>query len=63
MDPTVLEEARREFEKVESEQRKEGYEVIWFIVDGFVLYWDPVRLSTDCYRLTPRAAREIRLIP
>jgi nicotinamide/nicotinate riboside kinase len=44
VDRDVLENAKREFGRIEAQQREEGFEVIWFIVDGFVLYWDPVRL-------------------
>ena len=38
----VLRQWREAFERYEAAQRAEGVEVVWFIVDGFVLYWDKV---------------------
>jgi nicotinamide/nicotinate riboside kinase len=35
-------EAKRAFKRLEQEQQELGYELVWFIVDGFVLYWDKV---------------------
>lgn len=59
MDEGALEVARREFERVEEHQKKEGFEVVWVIVDGFVLYWDPVRLIlSDCHCLSYKPATE-----
>lgn len=37
---------RQAFERIEEEQKQQGFEIVWFIVDGFVLYWDPVRSHT-----------------
>jgi hypothetical protein len=33
-------EAKRAFKRLEQEQQELGHELVWFIVDGFVLYWD-----------------------
>lgn len=43
VDPDVLEKAREGFKRIEEEQRTKGLELVWFLVDGFVLYWDQVR--------------------
>lgn len=45
VDQDVLDRAREGFERVEEDQRSKGFELVWFLVDGFVLYWDKVRLS------------------
>ncbi|ORY33384.1 hypothetical protein BCR39DRAFT_463559 [Naematelia encephala] len=40
LDPMVKEAWRIEFQRFNAEMNGEGVEVVWFIVDGFVLYWD-----------------------
>lgn len=42
VDPEVLEIAKEGFKRIEEEQRTKGCELVWFLVDGFVLYWDQV---------------------
>lgn len=42
VDTEVYSEAKRAFKRLEQEQQELGYELVWFIVDGFVLYWDKV---------------------
>ena len=53
VDEGVLDEAKRGFERIEERQREEGFEVVWYIVDGFVLYYDPVSPSTPSPLSTP----------
>jgi nicotinamide/nicotinate riboside kinase len=31
------------FERLEMEMRGEGQEIVWGLVDGFLLYWNQVR--------------------
>jgi nicotinamide/nicotinate riboside kinase len=45
VDPEVLETAKEGFKRIEEEQRTKGFELVWFLVDGFVLYWDQVCFS------------------
>ena len=56
VEPDVFEKWRRDFEGLERDMRENG-EVVWMIVDGFVLYWDPVRIIPD-YRFLLRLKRE-----
>lgn len=34
---------RDAFERLEVEMRGEGQEIVWGLVDGFLLYWNQVR--------------------
>jgi len=43
VDQAVLDQAREGFKRIEDDQRLKGFELVWFLVDGFVLYWDQVR--------------------
>lgn len=45
VDAGVLDTAREAFQRIEQQYRETGYELVWFIVDGFVLYWDKVCLT------------------
>jgi hypothetical protein len=45
VDAVLLHTARETFQRIEQQYREKGYELVWFIVDGFVLYWDKVRLT------------------
>src|SRR4051794_30561544 len=37
----------KKFEEFSSAHRTKDEQIIWGIVDGFLLYWHPVRLSRD----------------
>ncbi|TYJ54034.1 hypothetical protein B9479_005298 [Cryptococcus floricola] len=45
IDQVVFERWAEAFRSLDAEQRQKGVELIWVIVDGFVLYWD--KLVTD----------------
>lgn len=38
----IFERWQRRFEELTKQQREQGVELIWVIVDGFVLYYDKV---------------------
>lgn len=59
VDHDVLDKARQGFKRIEEDQRSKGFELVWFIVDGFVLYWDKVR-SWAVLRLTSGSGRYAR---
>jgi nicotinamide/nicotinate riboside kinase len=42
IDPEALVKWTQRFQELEDELKAGGEEIVWFIVDGFVLYWDPV---------------------
>jgi hypothetical protein len=48
VDSAVEARWREAFEKLTADKAGEGVELVWFIVDGFVLYWDEVRDSVRC---------------
>lgn len=45
VDHSVIDQAREGFQRIEDDQRSKGFELVWFLVDGFVLYWDQVCFS------------------
>jgi len=46
VDNKVEETWRLAFQKLTADNAEEGVDLVWFIVDGFVLYWDKVGYST-----------------
>ena len=42
IDPSVQEEWKQAFKRLKEEKEEENIELVWYIVDGFVLYWDMV---------------------
>lgn len=42
IDDTVIEKWRTRFEDLEENERKKGIELIFVLIDGFLLYYDPV---------------------
>ncbi|RXK41461.1 hypothetical protein M231_01169 [Tremella mesenterica] len=40
LDPQAVDRFRIEFQRFNAEMNAEGTELVWFLVDGFVLYWD-----------------------
>ncbi|ODN99204.1 hypothetical protein I350_07363 [Cryptococcus amylolentus CBS 6273] len=42
IDQVVFERWAEAFRSLDAEQRQKGVELIWVIVDGFVLYWDKI---------------------
>jgi nicotinamide/nicotinate riboside kinase len=40
---TVLDRWKAKFARLDQEERARGIEVVWCLIDGFVLYWDEVR--------------------
>jgi len=59
LDPDVVETWRVEFDKIRAEYAGEGVELIWFLVDGFVLYWDPDIVDMLDVRLFLRVPPEL----
>lgn len=40
--PDTLERWKLKFQEVESQWSSKGVEIIWALLDGFLLYWDKV---------------------
>ena len=47
-----------EFERLAEEQVAKNVELVFFIVDGFVLYWDPVRSTNAVYDVLTAGHRQ-----
>lgn len=47
MEPGHLKHWRSAFEEFENTRRQAGEELVWVIVDGFVLFWDEVSWSHE----------------
>lgn len=45
MQDGILERWRDTFNRIDEGQRKAGEQIIWVIVDGFLLYWHPVSIA------------------
>lgn len=45
MDQTIIDKWREMFGRVEEEHRKNGEQVVWVLVDGFLLFWHQVSHS------------------
>ncbi|KAJ9104481.1 hypothetical protein QFC21_001977 [Naganishia friedmannii] len=41
IDDTVIEQWRTRFEELEEKERKKGVELVFVLIDGFLLYYDP----------------------
>lgn len=46
VDGSVLDRWRKRFEEMEGKEAARGVRIVWYIIDGFVLYWDKV--GHDC---------------
>jgi len=57
VDSAVEARWREAFEKLTADKAGEGVELVWFIVDGFVLYWDEVRDFCSMLRREINGAR------
>jgi nicotinamide/nicotinate riboside kinase len=53
VDEAVIRQWREAFSALAKEERDKGVELVWIIVDGFVLYWDPVSRSIYCSDTRP----------
>lgn len=42
IDDAILTEWRRKFQELEDKERAKGIELIFILIDGFLLYYDPV---------------------
>lgn len=40
----ALDEWREKFKRLYETELEKGVEIVWFLVDGFVLYWDKVSM-------------------
>lgn len=45
LDKGVYAKWKDTFEALRTEREEKGEKVVWGVVDGFLLYWDPVRAS------------------
>ena len=45
IDSELEERWKRTFEELAEQEKAKGVELVWALVEGFVLYWDPVSLS------------------
>lgn len=45
VEQVVVDRWRERFQRIKEERERSGERVVWVIVDGFLLYWDQVRLS------------------
>lgn len=45
IDSGVFERARATFTQIEADSHARGESIVWYIVDGFVLFWDKVSCS------------------
>ena len=53
IEDAIFQKWKTHFERVEQEHRERGEDIKWVMVDGFLLYWDPV--SEDFSRARPVA--------
>ena len=42
IEDSIFQQWKTHFERVEQEHRERGEDIKWVMVDGFLLYWDPV---------------------
>lgn len=53
IEDAIFQKWKTHFERVEQEHQERGQDIKWVMVDGFLLYWDPV--SEDFSRARPVA--------
>lgn len=51
IDDAVLTEWRKKFEELEEKERAKGIELVFVLIDGFLLYYDPVSRYVSCETL------------
>ena len=51
IDDSVFQKWTKHFKQIEQEHRDRGEEIKWVLVDGFLLYWEPVSRTLFCPKL------------
>lgn len=52
IDDAILAEWRRKFQELEDRERAKGIELVFVLIDGFLLYYDPVSAGKGACRMT-----------
>ena len=47
LEDKILDGWRKQFEPISEEAYSRGIDIVWAILDGFLMYWNPVRSSNS----------------